>query len=94
MITKTEHPHIEKVEGILGGQPVIAGTRVPVYAIVDYWRMGIRPEEIASYYPQVTLAQIFDALSYYGDHQDEIHEYIERNRVPEELIHPLSQPPA
>jgi len=32
---------------------------------------------------------VFDALSYYSDHQEEIHAYIERNRVPEALIDPL-----
>jgi hypothetical protein len=32
---------------------------------------------------------VFDALSYYSDHQDEINRYIERNRVPDTLIDPL-----
>jgi len=36
-----------------------------------------------------TLAQVFDALSYYSDHQDEINAHIERNRIPEDLIDPL-----
>jgi hypothetical protein len=40
-------------------------------------------------FPHLTLAQIFDALSYYSEHQKEINEYIERNRIPEELIDPL-----
>jgi hypothetical protein len=34
------------------------------------------------------LAQVFDALSFYQDNQAEINEYIDRNRVPEHLIHP------
>ncbi len=38
--------------------------------------------------PHLTLAQIFDALSYYCDHQDEINAHIERNRIPEEFIEP------
>jgi uncharacterized protein (DUF433 family) len=36
--------------------------------------------------PHVTLAQIFDALSYYCDHQGEINRRIERNRIPDSLI--------
>jgi uncharacterized protein (DUF433 family) len=32
--------------------------------------------------PHLTLAQVFDALSYYSDHQVEINAYIERNRIP------------
>ena len=35
------------------------------------------------------LAQMFDALSYYSDHQGEINDYIERNRIPDDLIDPL-----
>ncbi|MEH2292124.1 DUF433 domain-containing protein [Nostoc sp.] len=46
------------------------------------------PEEILNHLPHLTLAQVFDALSFYLDHQAEINEYIERNRVPDELIHP------
>ena len=46
-------------------------------------------EEIPQRLPHLTLAQVFSALSYYSDHQDEINDYIQRNRVPEELIDPL-----
>jgi hypothetical protein len=41
--------------------------------------------------PHLTLAQVFAALSFYSDYQDEINEYIRRNRVPDELIDPLVQ---
>jgi hypothetical protein len=50
--------------------------------------LGIKPEEIPMHLPDLTLAQVFDALSFYLDNQQEINEYIERNRVPEELVHP------
>ena len=36
----------------------------------------------------LTLAQVFDALSFYLDRQTEINEYIDRNRVPDDLVHP------
>ncbi|MEH2404454.1 hypothetical protein [Nostoc sp.] len=39
--------------------------------------------------PHLTLAQVFDALSYYSDRQDEINAYIECDRIPDELIDPL-----
>ena len=74
---------------ILSGEPIIRGTRTPVRAIVELWRQGIPPEEIPSHLPHLTLAQVFDALSYYSDHQAEINAHIERNRIPEELIDPL-----
>jgi uncharacterized protein (DUF433 family) len=73
---------------LLQGEPVVAGTKTPVRAIVELWRLGIPPEEISSHLPHITLAQVFDALSYYTDHQAEINAHIERNRVPDHLVHP------
>jgi len=51
--------------------------------------MGIPPEEIVNGLPHLNLAQIFNALSYYSDYQDEINAYIEQNRIPDDLIDPL-----
>jgi hypothetical protein len=50
--------------------------------------LGTLPEEIPTQLPQLTLAQVFDALSFYLDNQAEINEYIERNRILDDLIHP------
>ena len=86
----TEHYYIVKDEAILGGEPIVRGTRTPVRAIVELWRLGVAPEEIPAHLPHLSLAQVFDALSYFEDHQAEIYAYIERNRVPDELIHPAA----
>ncbi len=82
MATQTEHAYVERDEAILGGEPVIKGTRTPVRAVVELWRLGYAPEETVRELPHLSLAAVFDALSYYSDHQDEINGYIERNRVP------------
>jgi uncharacterized protein (DUF433 family) len=74
---------------ILSGEPIIKGTRTPVRAIVELYRQGIQPEVIPQRLPHLTLAQVFDALSYYSDHQEEINRYIEQNRIPDDLIDPL-----
>ncbi|MEA5625067.1 DUF433 domain-containing protein [Nostoc sp. UHCC 0251] len=89
MLQTTEHLYIVRDDQILSGEPIIKGTRTPVRAIVETWRMGIPPEEIPKGMPHLLLAQVFDALSYYSDHQSEINDYIERNRIPDELIDPL-----
>ena len=89
MRTATEHCYIAIDEKILGGEPIIKGTRTPVRSIVEHWRLGTAPEEIPRHLPHLTLAQVFDALSYYSDHQEEINAYIEQNRIPDELIDPL-----
>ena len=89
MTTATEHFYVVTDEQILSGEPIIKGARTPVRAIVELWRQGIAPEAIPNHLPHLTLAQVFDALSYYSDHQEEINEYIERNRIPDDLIDSL-----
>ena len=89
MLRLTEHPYIVSEDQILSGEPIIKGTRTPVRAIVEMWRLGDAPETIPTYLPHLSLAQVFDALSYYSDHHAEINVYIERNRIPDDLIDPL-----
>jgi uncharacterized protein (DUF433 family) len=90
-ITPTEHCYIVRKAGILIGEPIVKGTRTPVRAIVELWWLGYPPEEIFSALPHLSLAAVFDALSYYSDHQVEINEYIKLNRVSPELFHPSVQ---
>jgi len=89
MTTATEHLYVVTDDRILGGEPIIKGTRTPIRAIVEIYRLGISPEEIPSRLPHLTLAQVFDALSYYNDHPDKINDYIEQNRIPDDRIDPL-----
>lgn len=81
-ITPGDHPYITHRVTVLGGEPCIHGTRTPVRAIVEHWKFGDAPEEIARKLPHLRLAQIFDALGYYDDHRAEIEQYIALNRVP------------
>jgi len=71
------------------GEPIIKGTRTSVRTIVEKWGIGYTPEDIVRGLPHLTLAQVFEAMSYYYDNKAEIDDFIERNRVPDELIHPL-----
>jgi uncharacterized protein (DUF433 family) len=89
MTQATAHRYIVTDDQILSGEPIIKGTRTPVRAVVELWRQGVAPEEIPNRLPHSTLAQIFDALSYFSDHQAEIQQWIERNRIPGSLIDPL-----
>jgi uncharacterized protein (DUF433 family) len=77
-----QHPHVEQVETRSGTRAVLRGTRVGVDVIVGYLRAGYRPEEIASdILSHLTLAQIYDAISYFYDHPDEIEQALDLNRV-------------
>jgi len=90
--SQTEHLYVVRDSAILGGEPIVKGTRTPVRAVVESVRLGLTAAEIPSRLPHLTLAQVYDALSYYADHQDEINEYIARNDVPDELIDPTRRP--
>ena len=86
MESTTTYEYIARREDVLGGEPIIQGTRTPVRAIVEEWRRGTPPEEIPDGMPHLTLAQVFSALAYYSDHRDEINAQIERNRISEAQI--------
>jgi uncharacterized protein (DUF433 family) len=68
---KTEHPHIVRLEGVCGGEPVIDGLRVTVRHVVTLHRRGETILEIAEAL-SITEAQVFHALSCFFDHREEI----------------------
>ena len=69
----TDYPHIVKVDGVLGGQPIIKGTRIAVWHIVGYYyKVGMSVEDILAEWDYLQPAQIFSALAYYHDHKAEI----------------------
>ncbi|MBM4065956.1 MAG: DUF433 domain-containing protein [Planctomycetes bacterium] len=79
-IKPKKHPYIEKRQGVCGGEPVIAGTRISVCLIVEIEKAGHSADEMVALYPHITHAQIYDALSYYYDHKEEIEKMIEENK--------------
>jgi len=83
----TAHRYVVTDDDILGGEPILADTRTPVRAVVELWRQGTSPEEISNRLPHLSLAQVFDALSYYSDHREAIQDYIEQNRIDDAEVH-------
>jgi uncharacterized protein (DUF433 family) len=81
-VVKTEHPHIVRLPGVCGGEPVIDALRVTVRHVVTLHQRGETILDIAEAL-NITEAQIFHALSYFFDHRDEILALI----VQEELAH-------
>ncbi len=55
---------IEVRPGVLGGKPVIKGTRVPVYLIVELLAGGMSPKEIVKEYPELTEEDVRAAAEY------------------------------
>lgn len=75
------YPHITKIPGVCGGRPAIDGTRVRVVNIVSLEKEGYTPEQMLEQYPDLNLAQIHAALTYYYDHKEEIEGILESDRL-------------
>jgi uncharacterized protein (DUF433 family) len=92
MPSQVTHPYIDKRPGYRGGRAIIAGTNFPVSSVVIYLlRQGMLPEELVRRFPHLTLAQVYDALSYYYDHQPELDAEIEKNLGQDALAARLPQ---
>jgi uncharacterized protein (DUF433 family) len=77
----TEHPHIVRVSGVCGGRPIIKGSRLAVSHIAHLYKIGDTMEEILHAYPHIQAAAVYDAISYYLDHQQEIEQEIAEGRL-------------
>ena len=75
---KTVHIYVTAHPRVQGGEPVIRGTRTTVRAVVQYvLRQGIPAETVAKEF-QISLAAVYDALSFYYDYRSLMDRIIER----------------
>jgi len=63
-----KHEHIELNPEIMGGKPVIRGTRVPVELILRKLGAGLSPEAILRDHPRLTLDDIRAAQAFAADY--------------------------
>src|SRR6266542_1895427 len=75
-IVETRYEHIVLDENNV---PMIAGTTMKVIELVlDRTAYGWSPEELHFQHPYLTMGQIYSALAYYADHQEELDQDIEQ----------------
>ncbi len=68
-MTTVSYPHIEITED---GVPMLAGTKTKVVEVVlDRLAHHWDADEIQRQHPHLTLSQVYAALGYYYDHQDD-----------------------
>ncbi len=73
--------YVVQDEGICGGQPRIAGTRLKIQHIVlEYERLGWSPDQTCDAHPGITLAQVHAAISYYYDHKEVLDKSIREDK--------------
>jgi len=68
---KTDHPHVSRIDGVCGGEPIIDGLRVAVRHVAKLYNDGDTIAEIAESL-NITEDQVVHGLSYYFDHRNEI----------------------
>lgn len=68
-----EKNHIESRPDKCGGKPCIRGTRIRVQDIYVWHDLrGFSPDQIVDEFPELSLADVHAALTYFWDRQDEI----------------------
>lgn len=72
-MSQAEVGRIVKNASVCGGKPCVAGSRIRVQDVYVWHELqGLSADEIVSRYPQLTMSDVYAALSYYWDHRDEI----------------------
>ncbi|AFZ08639.1 protein of unknown function DUF433 [Oscillatoria nigro-viridis PCC 7112] len=70
--TDTNRSTIQKTPGVCGGNARIRNTRIPVWTIISFYKLGASDDEILRNYPGLTPEDLKVVLSYYEQHQYEI----------------------
>ena len=72
---------VEKSSGICGGEARIAGTRIPIWQLVEARDLGVPESQILIDFPRLTARNLADAWSYAEEHAEEIATAIRDNEV-------------
>jgi len=65
-------PGIEKTPGVAGGDACIARTRIPVWTLVSYRRLGWSEAKLLENFPPLRAADLVNAWGYADAHTAEI----------------------
>ena len=73
------YPGIESDPRILGGEPCIVRTRIPVWLLVRGRELGASEAELLSNYPTLRAEDLTNAWAYDRTHYDQIAQQIHEN---------------
>lgn len=62
------HERIASDPEVMGGKPVIRGTRIPVELLLAKLGQGMTPDELLAAYPRLTREDVLAALSFAADY--------------------------
>lgn len=74
-------PGIESTPGVCGGDPCIVRTRIPVWVVENYRRLGATDAKILQMYPTLRAEDLANVWAYVRSHRDEIEQQIRENEA-------------
>jgi uncharacterized protein (DUF433 family) len=75
------HPHVEVRDDVLGGSPVVRGTRVPVRRLWAWHRKGVTVETLVKRYPSLGWSKVLSGLAFAYDNEALIEADLDRERA-------------
>jgi uncharacterized protein (DUF433 family) len=72
---------VEKTTGVAGGEACIVRTRIPVWTLEGYRRLGWSNERILENFPALRSSDLLNAWTYVGEHPDEIERALTANEL-------------
>jgi uncharacterized protein (DUF433 family) len=76
-------PGIESRPGVIGGDPCIVRTRIPVWLLEQARRLGTSEAELLRAYPALRAEDLTNAWSYVRSHREEVEQQIAENESDE-----------
>ena len=74
-------PGIEKTAGVVGGDARIMRTRIPVWVLENYRRLGWSEARILENYPTLQAVDLVNAWAYVDAHREDIEQAIRENEA-------------
>jgi uncharacterized protein (DUF433 family) len=74
-------PGIERTPGVAGGAACIVRTRIPVWVLESFRRLGSTDAQLLANYPTLRAADLVHAWAYADSHRAEIDEAIAENEA-------------
>jgi len=65
-------PGVESIPGVQGGDPCIVRTRIPIWVLEQYRRLGMSESDLLANYPSLRAEDLVNAWAYVRAHREEI----------------------
>jgi uncharacterized protein (DUF433 family) len=79
-------PGVESIPGVQGGDPCIVRTRIPIWVLEQYRRLGMSESDLLANYPSLRAEDLVNAWAYVRAHRDEIDRQIAEQEADDDNV--------